>query len=348
MRYNHFSMLPDRAFQPRCGFRSGGMTLEGGDSGGGGGKQPAHTTQVTIPEYAKPYMQKLLGKAEALTSSPYQAYGGERIAGSTPEQLAARKEVAGLDTPGQFGVGTGMIGAGGLGSLGYGQQAAGMGQQYFGMATDPAMTQMFMSPYQQAVTDVAKSSAMREAQIAQRAADLQAGRRPSALGSSASALGRAERERGLLNRLTELQATGDQKAFENAQKALQFGSTLGLQGLQTGLQGTQQAAQAGQMLGQIGAAEQAANLERLKAQESFGSLGKQEQQAALDLAYQDFLAQQQHPYKQLGFMSDLLRGSANLAGTGGKTVYEAPPSMAQQIVGPGLLGLGIYKEFFKG
>jgi hypothetical protein len=74
---------------------------------------------------------------------------------------------------------------------------------------------------------------------------------------------------------------------------------------------------------------------------------QQQQQAALDLAYQDFLAQQQYPYKQLGFMSDLLRGSANLAGTGGKTVYEAPPSMAQQIVGPGLLGLGLYKEFMK-
>ena len=347
MRYDHFSMLPDRAFQPRCGFRSGGMTLEGGDSGGGGGKQPAHTTQVTIPEYAKPYMQKLLGKAEALTSSPYQAYGGERIAGLTPAQEAARSEVAGLETPGQFGVGTGMIGAGGLGSLGYGQQAAGAGQQYFGMATDPATMQMFMSPYQQAVTDVAKSSAMREAQIAQRAADLQAGRRPSALGGSAAALGRAERERGLMDRMAQLQAEGSQKAFDAARQTQQFGAELGLKGLQAGLVGAGQATQAGQALGQIGAAQQAANLERLKAQEAFGALSQQQQQQAMDLAYQDFLAQQQHPYKQIGFMSDLLRGSANLAGTGGKTVYEAPPSLAQQIVGPGLLGLGIYREFMQ-
>lgn len=37
MRYNHFSMLPERAFSPRA---FGGMTLEGGRSGGGGGDQP--------------------------------------------------------------------------------------------------------------------------------------------------------------------------------------------------------------------------------------------------------------------------------------------------------------------
>ena len=347
MRYDHFSMLPEQAFQPRCGFRSGGMTLEGGSSGGGGGGgQPANTTQVTIPEYAQPYMERLLGKAEALTESPYQAYGGERITQITPEQQAARAEVSTLGTPGQFGVGTGMIGAGGLGSLGYGQQAAGAGQQYFGMATSPEMTQMFMSPYQQAVTDVQKQSAVREAQLAQLQTNLGAARQGT-YGGARQALGQAERERGLLDRLNQIQAEGSQRAFEAAQKAQQFGSELGLRGLQTGVTAAGQAAQAGQALGQLGAAEQASNLERLKAQEAFGAMTQQQQQAALDLAYQDFLAQQQYPYKQLGFMSDLLRGSANLAGTGGKTVYEAPPSLAQQIVGPGLLGLGLYKEFMK-
>jgi hypothetical protein len=40
------------------------------------------------------------------------------------------------------------------------------------------------------------------------------------------------------------------------------------------------------------------------------------------LAYQDFISQQQMPYKNLGFLSDILRGSASLAATGGKTVYE--------------------------
>jgi len=344
MRYDHFSMLPEQAFQPRGGFRSGGMTLEGGSPSPP--SQPTMTSQVTIPEYAQPYMERLLGKTEALTESPYQAYGGERISQITPEQQAARAEVSGLGTPGQFGVGTGMIGAGGLSSLGYGQQAAGAGQQYMGMATDPTQVQAFMSPYQQAVTDVQKQAAAREAQMAQMKANLGSARQGT-YGGARQALAYAERERGLLDRLNQIQAEGSQRAFEAAQKAQQFGSELGLRGLQTGVTAAGQAAQAGQAMGQLGAAEQQANIDRLKAQEAFGAMTQQQRQQALDLAYQDFLAQQQYPYKQLGFMSDLLRGSANLAGTGGKTVYEPPPSLAQQVVGPGLLGLGIYREFMK-
>lgn len=338
-------MLPERAFQPRGGFRAGGMTLEGGSGGGGDPpSQPTQTSQVTIPEYAQPYMEKLLGKAEALTESPYQTYGQQRIAGTTAQQEAARQEVAGLGTPGQFGVGTGMIGAGGLGSLGYGQQAAGAGQQFFGMARDPAQMQALMSPYQQAVTDVQKQAALREAQMAQMQANLAAPRQGT-YGGARQTLAQAERERGLLDRLNQIQATGSQAAFDAARQAQQFGSELGLRGFQTGISGAGQAAQAGQALGQIGAEQQRSDLARLQAQETFGGLTQQQQQQALDMAYQDFLAQQQYPYKQLGFMSDLLRGSANLAGTGGKTVYEAPPSTTQNLMQLGLGGLGLYKAF---
>jgi hypothetical protein len=48
--------------------------------GGGGGGQPTNTTQTTttIPEYARPYVERMLGKAEAFSESPYQAYGGQR------------------------------------------------------------------------------------------------------------------------------------------------------------------------------------------------------------------------------------------------------------------------------
>ena len=51
------------------------------DSGGGGQQQAASQTQVAdLPEWAKPYAKETLGKAQALTQTPYQAYGGERIA----------------------------------------------------------------------------------------------------------------------------------------------------------------------------------------------------------------------------------------------------------------------------
>jgi hypothetical protein len=336
MRYDHFSMLPEWAFQPRGGFRAGGITLEGGSSGGGGSPQPTSTTQTTIPEYAQPYMERLLGKSEAASEAPYQTYGGERLVGATPEQEAARSGVAGLQQPGQFGAGTGLATFGGLNALG-------AGQQYMGMATDPQAQQAFMSPYMQNVVDVQKQEAIRDAQKGQLGQNLAAARRGT-YGGARQLLAGTERERNLQQNLAQIQATGGQKAFEAAQQAQQFGSQLGLQGAQA-------ATQAGATLGQLGIGQQQSDLSRLGAQEQFGSLAQRDQQAGLDLAYQDFLAQQRYPYSQLGFMSDVLRGSGNLAGTGGSAVYQAPPSTGSQLLGLASTLGGAYlaggNKFFK-
>ena len=338
MRYDHFSMLPERAFQPRNGRQ--GMTLEGG-GGSSPPPQPTQTSQVTIPEYAQPYMERLLGKSEALSESPYQTYNAERIAGITPEQEAARGEITQMVTPGQFNVGTGLAGAGGISSLGYGQQAAGAGQQYMQGITSPEIMGGLMSPFMQNVVDVQQAAAVRDAQKAQLGAQLGAAR-AGTYGGARNVLATTERERALQGTLADIQAKGLQQAYDQAVKNLQFGSELGLKGYQTGLTGAQQAAQAGATLGQIGTSQQASDIERLRLQEQTGALGQAERQKALDLAYQDFLAQQQYPYKQLGFMSDILRGSANLAATGGKAVYEAPPSQTSQILGAGLGAASIY------
>jgi hypothetical protein len=196
-----------------------------------------------------------------------------------------------------------------------------------------------MSPYMQNVVDLQKASAIRDAQKAQLGADLGAARQGT-YGGARQLLATTERERALGSQMADIQARGTQAAYEQALKNMQFGTDATLRGAGVGIQGAQ-------TLGQLGTAQQQSALELARAQETFGGLEQGEKQRALDLAYQDFLAQQQYPYKQLGFMSDLLRGSANLAGTGGKTVYEAPPSQLSQIVGPGLLGLGIYREFMK-
>lgn len=332
MRYNHFSMLPEQAFSPRSKvFAHGGMTREGGD-GGGGSPQPTSTSTTTIPEYAKPYVERLLGKAEAASEAPYQTYGGERLTGPTEQQLAARQGVAGLQQPGQFGAGTELAAMGGLGALGFGGQAAQAGQNYMGLATSPAAQQAFMSPYMQNVVDVQKQEAIRDAQKGNLAGNLAAARQGT-YGGARQLLAQTERERNLGSQLAQIQATGSQKAFEAAQQAQQFGSNLGLQGLGQAIGAGGQAAQAGATLGQLGIGQQQQDLARLQAQEQAGALGQREQQAALDLAYQDFLAQQRYPYSQLGFMSDILRGSGNLAGTGGQAIYQAPPSTGSQLLG---------------
>jgi len=289
--------------------------------------QPTSTSQTTIPEYAKPYAEKMLGKAEAITESPYQTYGGQRMATSTPEQQAARQNVAGMEQPGQFAAGTGLAAAGGLGALG-------AGQQYMQMATDPGAQQAFMSPYMQNVVDLQKQEAIRDAQKGMLAQNLGAARQGT-YGGARQLLAGTERERNLQQNLANIQASGTQKAYEDAMRGMQFGTTAGIQGAQA-------ATQAGATLGQLGIGQQQAGIDLAKAQEAFGAMGQAEQQKALDIQYQDFLQQQQYPYKQLGFMSDILRGSANLAATGGKTIYEPPPSVASQIGGLGLAGLGVY------
>jgi len=290
--------------------------------------QPTSTTQTTIPEYARPTAERLVGKAEALTEAPYTPYGGQRIATTTPEQQAARTGVAGLQTPGQFAAGTGLTGAGGLAALG-------AGQQYMGLATSSEAQQAFMSPYIQNVVDVQQREAIRAAQQGQLGANLAAARQGT-YGGARQLLAQTERERNLQDQLAKIQASGLQSAYDRAQQAMQFGTDVGLRG-------AGQAAQAGLGLGQLGTAGQVADIQRLQAQEQFGSLTQQAQQRALDQAYQDFITQQQYPYKQLGFLSDVLRGSANLAATGGKTVYEAPPSMLSQLGGAGLAAAGAYK-----
>lgn len=325
MRYDHFSMLPEQAFQPRNGRFN--MTLEGGSSSP---SAPANTTQVTIPEYAKPYAERMVGKAEALTESPYQTYGGQRLAASTAEQQAARQAVAGMETPGQFAAGTELAGLGGIQSLG-------AGQQYMGMVTDPSMLQSMMSPYQQAVTDIAKRQAAADAMKMQQASNLGAAR-TGTYGGARQLIAQTEREKALGQQLTDIQTKGLQSAYDQALKNMQFGT-------QAGLTGAQQAAQAGATLGQLGSSQQQSGLQLAQAQEQFGAMGQKEQQAALDQAYQDFITQQQHPYKQLGFMSDILRGSSSLASTGGKAVYESQPSALSQIGGLGLGALGIYNMY---
>lgn len=108
----------------------------------------------------------------------------------------------------------------------------------------------YMSPYQEAVTGLAKRQAGLEAARAQRMADLSAGKR-GALGTSGEILGKAERERGLMSRLSEIETKGAEAAYQQAQqqferdRAAQMGAqrenlqaALGVQqlGTQTGLQ----------------------------------------------------------------------------------------------------------------
>jgi hypothetical protein len=295
---------------------------------GGGSQQPQDqtVTQTNLPEYARPYFENVLQRGMAESYRGYTPFEGQRIAGFSPLQQQVQGEVAGMQTPGQFGAATGLTAASGLGAL----QS---GQQYLNMATDPSQTQQFMSPYMQNVVDVQKDQAIRDAQKQQLGASLGAARQGT-YGGARQLLAQTERERNLGSQLANIQAAGSQKAFEAAQQAQQFGSTLGLQGLQ-------QAGQAGAQLGQLGTAEQSANLQRLQAQAATGAEQRALDQQYLDTAYADFLRQRDYPMERLGQYSALLRGMPMQLNTT-QTTYGQAPSSLQQLGGLGLSALGLY------
>jgi len=292
--------------------------------GGGGQSQPTNTTQTTttIPEYARPYVERMLGKAEAFSETPYQAYGGQRTAGFTPMQEQAFQGAANLGPAKQLGVGTQLAGMAGLGGLG-------AGQQYAQQATNPYAMQSYMSPYIEnamapQLREAARASAIQGQQ--NQAQAVQQG----AFGGSRSAIVEAERQRNLAQQQGDIYGRGMQTAFEQARQAQQFGADLGLRGY----------GMAGQMagtLGQLGQTQFGQQQGAIQAQAAAGAQQQAQQQQGLSQAYQDFLSQRGYPQQQLSFMSDILRGVP--LGQQTQVQYQAPPPMASQLA---QLGLGAY------
>jgi hypothetical protein len=138
-----------------------------------------------------------------------------------------------------------------------------------------------------------------------------------------------------LNQAAQLQAQQqalgqNQTAQQLMEQSRQFGANLGLQGLQ------QQLAAAGS-LGGLGMQGYQQRMGIGQAQLGAGAQGQALEQELLNQQYQDFMNQQQFPYKQAEFGMGILRGVPATGQVG--TLYQQPPSLFGQIAGIGL-GLG--------
>jgi hypothetical protein len=127
-----------------------------------------------------------------------------------------------------------------------------------------------------------------------------------------------------------------QAAQQLGEQSKQFGANLGLQGLQTALQG------AGQ-LGQLGGQQFQQSMDINKLQNLYGGQSQQQAQRYLDQDYQDFQNQQNYPYKQLGFMSDMIRGLP-LGQQSTSSVYSQGPGAVQTLAGLGGAAYGFGKS----
>jgi len=303
----------------------------GGRIYGGGGQPSTPTnqtvTQTSIPDYAKPHVERLLGKAEALSNTPYQAYGGERIAGFTPMQQQAFRGVQNLKPAQQLDAATQMGGLAGL-------QGLGAGQYYAQQATSPGATGAYMSPYMNLALEPQMREAARRSSmegLQQQGRSIQSG----AYGGSRSALIEAERQRNLGQQQADIYGRGMQTAFEQARQAQQFGADLGLRGAGMGLQ-------AAGTLGQLGQAQFGQEKDILQGQLSAGAQQQALEQQRLSQLYQDFQAQRRHPYEQLAFFADMTRGLPLYQQS--QSMYQGPLTTGQMVTA-GAMGLGAAKQF---
>ena len=304
--------------------------------------------RIGFADQIAPYAEKLLGTAELYTDldeNPYQQYMRDRQAQFTPLQQQSFENAGLMQTAPQLGDATAMAGMAGLGAL---------NTQY---TFNPYQTQQFtgnnvqgyMSPYMQNVVERQQQDATRQAAIAGQAQQAQAAR-SGAFGGSGDYLMRGQAAGNLARQKGDIQAKGLQDAYSqamgqfnqsqaqnlagqqlNAQQQ-QFGAGLGLQGLQTAMTGAKS-------LADIGQTQYGQNIGLLDVQNKLGTQQQQQVQNQLNTEYQDFLNYQNQPYKQMGFMSDMIRGlpMSQLS----STMYQQPPSMLQQVAGAGLVGKGL-------
>jgi hypothetical protein len=95
--------------------------------------------------------------------------------------------------------------------------------------TDAGIAEQFMSPFVQNVVNVQQREALRQADIAGTQRGAQAVR-AGAFGGSRQAIMDAEAQRNLAQQLGDIQATGSQAAFEQAQRQFNAEQGIGLQG----------------------------------------------------------------------------------------------------------------------
>ena len=287
-------------------------------------RTPATTTNVVstkLPEELAPFVKEVLGEAQDLYKGEiergYDPYTGQTIAPLTDEEQQAMSGIAGLTGTTQPLI-----------------QEALDTYRKGGDEFTAETAEKFMSPYQQAVTDIQLREAQRKFEgdtLPRLEAQAVGAGAMSGLGSRAG-VEMAEAQRSQNQLLADIQARGSQAAFQDARQAFEA------------QQGRER-----QMAGDIGRTAPAlfqAGLAEAGALQTVGQQKRELGQLGLDEAYQRYLMERNFPKQTLADYSNTIYGSAPSFGTGAGTTtgtkMPGAPSMGQQLLGLGLTGLNIY------
>lgn len=245
-------------------------------AGGGEGFQQMANV-VLIPDYLKKIIQGEGGIARSMSDffrQPYEAFGGQRVAGFTPDQFTGFQGIRDLqdryDPLRDLAQQTAIEGAAGL---------------------TPELIRSFGNMYQQDVTDIRKREARREADL-QMQEILDMDKAIGAFGGDRTALAESELRRNVRQQLDDLQTMGLKEGLDFAR--------------QTGLASLAQKGQSAGLLSNLAQAGQASDLQGMQALLGIGGQQQLLDQAGLDVAYGDWMEQRDYPYTQAAKTADIL------------------------------------------
>lgn len=288
--------------------------------GGGGGQQaaaPAVQTQVQQSEFPtelKPFIQDIFGKAQAIQENKetegFQAFQGPLQAEFDPAQTKSFEQIEAIPgaTKPLF------------------DDATTLARSASGPLPTAEELQAASNPFVRNVIDIQKREAERVSDVQgqkQDAAAAQAG----AFGGSRAAILEAERQRNLNQQLGDIEAQGQLAAFQDAQQRI--------------AQQRGREASGATQLASLGSAIPAQQLKELGALSGVGAARQTQAQRGIDLARQEFEAEEAFPSQTLQEFSSVLRGFP-LAPTRSTTSqqFSAAQPLSTQLLGVGTQALG--------
>ena len=284
-------------------FEYNGPVAQCGSSGGGGGSQPANTTNVQTIREAPEIEARRLGLMDqaAITSSQPIGLPAFQVA-----QLSQAERGAGA-----LAQQTGQ----GISALTGAQQSAAGAVSASQLDPSSAQFQRFLNPYNQFVLDeINRQSQMAQNQLQAKSVA------EGAFGGGRQAIAAGEFERARLGKIGEAQFAGFGQALQGfqANQALQA---------QTGLQ-------AGQLLGQA----QTQDIQNLMAT---GGTQRAVEQATLEAQRQTDVQAATDPYQRLSFLSDIQRGVPSSQQTVSQG-FAPQTSPLGQAVGTGIAAYSVF------
>lgn len=151
------------------------------------------STESSLSNWAGPYVTDMLGKGQALSETPYQAYMGPLTAGASNLQQQAFQGVAGLALPQNMGA---------------------FNPQSF---TAEGTAQQYMNPYLMASLNPQLDEARRQAQIT-RLGDAGRLTKAGAYGGSRQAIMESELNRNLMSKMADITGQGYKTAYDVGQQ----------------------------------------------------------------------------------------------------------------------------------